>query len=273
LRALAGATVAAVLACLAASPASAQTTERATGEVRGCREIIGFVAVPAGPVRERVPSGYKLYEEQPGQASLFVRGASCEGVNVTGEDIPTYMAQLGAVIESPDRDGCMTHGMRDFGFDQLDGDAAKYCTWYPFFMATDNRVFAKWLRADGTHRYPVYYTRDFQYRLTPGLLPRQFTFDFSVGGAVPSPFELHGSGLEREGAVPLRIAYWHNLGDKVVKLFAEPDILLGHAEGEVRTAPGTDLSTMLGGTTGRFASPFSLNYIVHGPLTKEVRSP
>jgi hypothetical protein len=267
------AALAAMLVCLGASPAGAQTTETAVGEVRGCREIIALVNVPAGPVRERVPSSYTLYEELPGQAMLFVRGASCESVNVSGEDIPTYMAQLGAVIESPDREGCMTHGERDFGFGSLDGDWVKYCSWYPFFMVTDNRVFARWLQADGTQRFPVYHTRAFRYDLRPGLVPGQYGFRFGVAGTAPSPFELEGSGLEREGAIPLRIAYWHTLGEKVVKLFADPDIKIGHAEGEVRTGPDTDLARMLGGTRARFASPFSLNYIVAGPLTKEVRSP
>ena len=273
LRALAAAMVAAVLVCLAASPASAQTATSTTGEVRDCREIMAFVKVPAEAVRKRVPSSYTLYEEVPGEASLFVRGASCEGVKLKGRDVPTFMAQVGAVVESPDGDGCMTHGMHDFGFDQFDGDAAPYCNWYPFFVATDNRFFAKWLRAGGLKRFPVYYTRKFKYRVTPGVLPREFAFDFSVGGAVPWPFRLRGTGVEREGALPLRVAYWTNVGSKVVKLFAEPDILLGHAEGTIDTAPGSRLSKMLGGTSTSFAGPYSLNYIVQAQLTKEVRSP
>jgi hypothetical protein len=267
------AAIAATLACLGADAAGAATAEITAGEVRGCHEIIAYFDVPAGPVRERVPSNYTLVEESPGQAKLLARGTSCESVNVRGRDVPTRMAQLSAVIESPDGDNCMSAGMRDYGFEQLPGDLVKFCAWYPFFMATDNREFAKWLKADGTRSYPVHYTTAFESRFEPGPLPGQHDFHFAIGGSVPSPFELVGAGLEREGEVPLRIIYWRNDGARMVKLFAEPATKLGHAAGEVRTAPGTDFAQMLGGTTARFASPFGLNLIVVGPLFKEIRSP
>ena len=265
--------LAAIVACLAATPASAQTTETSVGTARDCHEPMAFVKVPASAVRKRVPSSYTLYEELPGQATLFVRGAWCEGWNLTGKEIPTVMAQVGALVESPDGGGCMTHGMRDYGVDQLDGNAIELCNYYSFFVATDNRRYVKWLRAGGLERFPVYYTRKFKFSLKPGLLPGEFAFDFSVGGAVPWPFRLRGVGLEREGALPMTIAVWNDVGGKVVKFIAEPDVLLGHAEGKISTAPGTGLAKVLGGTSMSFAGPWSLNYILQAQLTKEVRSP
>lgn len=274
LRALAGALIAAaVLVCLAPSPANAGTTTRTTGYARDCHEPLAFVKVPASAVRKRVPSSYTLYEELPGQATLFVRAAFCEGWNVGGKEIPTFIGQVGALVESPDGDGCMTHGMRDYGFDQLDGNALEICNYYSFFLATDNRRYVEWLRAGGLERFPVHYTRKFKFRLKPGPLPGEFAFDFSVGGAVPWPFRLRGTGLEREGALPLSVAIWNNVGDKVVKFIAQPDILLGHAEGKISAAPGTRLAKVLGGTSMSFAGPWSLNYIEQVELIKEVRRP
>jgi hypothetical protein len=272
-RALVGAIVAVVLAGPAASPASAGTTTRATGVARDCHEPMAFVRVPATAVRKHVPSSYTLFEAAPGQATLFVRGAFCEGWNVTGKEVPTFIAQVGALVESPDGGGCMTHGMRDYGVDQLDGNAIELCNYYSFFVATDNRRYVKWLRAGGLERFPVHYTRKFKFRLKPGLAPGEFAFDFSVGGAVPWPFRLQGTGLEREGALPMTIAVWNNVGGKVVKFIAEPDVLLGHAEGTISTAPRTGLAKVLGGTSMSFAGPWSLNYIEQAKLTKEVRSP
>jgi hypothetical protein len=269
------AAAAALLACLGAgaSPAGAQTTETTVGTVRDCHEIVALVNVPKGPVREQVPAEYTLYEETPGQATLYLRGSKCAAVDLNGKEIPTFMANFGAVIESPDHSGCMSHGARDFGFEWFNGDYVKYCTFYPFYLATDNRVFAKWLWAGGTPDYPVYVTRDFEWDLRPGLLPGQYGFRFRVGGSAPSPFELEGSGIEREGAIPLQITYWYTSGDKVVKLFAENDLKLGHATGELRTPAGTDLARMLGATSASFASAFGLNYFEAAKLTKEVRSP
>jgi hypothetical protein len=276
----AGVALAAVLACLAvlallaASPASAQTTVTTTGTVRDCHEIVAMVNVPKGPVRERVPAQYTLYEETPGQATLYLRGSKCEGgVNLSGEEIPTYMANFGAVIESPDHSGCMSHGERDFGFEMFDGDYVKYCTFYPFYTATDNREWVKWLRAGGVPDYPIYLTRDWEWDMRPGLVPGQYDFRFRVGGSVPSPFELKGSGVERKGTIPLQITYWYPSGDKEVKLYAENDLELGHATGEARTPAGTDLARMLGATNVSFASAFGLNYFAEAKLVKEVRSP
>ncbi|HEX8051964.1 MAG TPA: hypothetical protein VF517_03165 [Thermoleophilaceae bacterium] len=263
----------AVLACLAASPASAQTTQTTSGTVRDCHEIVALVNVPKGPVREQVPAQYTLYEETPGQATVYLRGSKCAGVDLSGREIPTYMANFGAVIESPDHSGCMSHGERDFGFEAFQGDYVKYCTFYPFYVATDNREWARWLRADGTSDYPVYVTRDWEWDLRPGLVPGQFGFRFRVGGSVPSPFELEGSGIEREGTIPLQITYWYPSGDKQVKLYAENDLKLGHATGEVRTPAGTDLARMLGATSSSFASGFGLNYFAQALLVKEIRSP
>lgn len=263
-----------LLACLVAGPATAgaQTTETTVGSVRDCHEIVALVNVPKGPVRERVPAEYTLYEETPGQATLYLRGSKCAAVDLSGKKVPTYMANFGVVIESPDHSGCMSHGARDFGFEWFNGDLVKYCTFYPFTLATDNREFAKWLWAGGTSDYPVDLTRDWEWDLRPGLLPGQYEFRFRVGGS--TPFELEGSGVEREGAIPLQITYWFTTGDnKVVKLFAENDLKLGHATGEVRTPAGSDLAQLLGATSTSFASAFGLNYFEAAVLTKEVRSP
>ena len=264
--------LAALLACLsAASPAAAQTTGTDAPTVRDCHEIVAMINVPKGPVCEQVPARYTLYEETPGQATLYLRGSGCAGVEVDGKERPTFMANFGAVIESPDHSGCMSHGARDFGFEWFPGDMVKYCTFYPFYLATDNRAFARW-HWEGGVDYPVYITRDFDYEMRPGLVPGQYDFRFRVGGSAPSPFEIEGSGVEREGPLPLQITYWYPAGDQDLKVFVENDLKLGHASGEVTTPAGTDLARMLGATNASFASAFGLNYFAEAKLFKELHS-
>jgi hypothetical protein len=208
---------------------------RAHVQFDDCTEFAGLTAVPLGNVRHRVPSQYRLAGEGDGIGIVVFRTASCSAVSVDGgHRRPAIVAQVGITVVAP------------LGAGDINS--------YTLYFATDSpQLFAR-LRRAGVDVLPA-----------PGL-----DYDYSMDSSgtrgtlfidVPRPrlamYELSGSVFEPvpgDPGFPFIANWWQTArhGDVVMETTI-PNIRFGDAYGVVVTTdPGSELESILGGTSARF---------------------
>jgi len=235
-----------------------------------CRER--FVIVPGDDqaVGARVPAKYELARDAAGNPLLYVGAIRCERYTARGTTAPTTAAAFAAMIKSPDGVGCASQWPV---VGDVKGDALS-CNLYVLFAAYDNPMVVSWLRA-GTPDLPVHHVEALRFLeddldaagLSTGLR-------FHAGRPSPSPFDMDAVVRARPVETPFTATFWAETTSGTVRIrFQSGDVALGHAEGTLRVAPGSEMARLLGSATATGAAPFALiagNRWRTASLTKDV---
>lgn len=240
--------------------------------LEGCRDRAAFVLGVEEAVRSRVPASYELVRD-PGtnRPLVWVETLRCDSYAVGDASAATKISAIAAVVESPDGMGCLS-AIPAVG--DLQGDALPFCNGYLLWDATDNPMYAEFLRS-GTPDFPIQVTHDLSF--TEGELdPLRAGAPYQFRAGPSAPFQLVCDLVirDRPGGGPFTASFWADTAAGTVKLsFSLHDVEFGEASGTVRTAPGSQLAGIFGGEVAQPAPGFSMISAFrwsHGTLTKTV---
>jgi hypothetical protein len=239
-----------------------------------CQEHQAFVDGDDAAVAARLPKRYTaLRDPANGKPLLFVRAMHCRALTLGGRTGPATVASFGVVIDSPDGRGC---GSGAPGGSET-GENPPLCNWYVLFWVANDRRVVDWLRAS-TPGYPAVYV--------PGLLFEPGEFDPAKGGTTlhvdapaptPSPFTIDDVARDRPGEIAIRVGYWTDTPQGVVKIAgSSEDLTAGDATGTVHAKPGSDMAKAFGADERDYLpgySAFASVHIGHGSYRKQVIGP